>query len=703
MEAVIPPDETCATCHQPLTTDGGCLACLLRGGLEDPFSEETLAYSTLPAPPRSAPVYGDFEIDRHNDGSLWELGRGGMGATYKATDRVLHRSVALKVIRLGIVGTAVDNHLKTAMRERFLREARAAASLRHGNVAGVYQFGAVEQADQCYYAMELIEGETLNARVRRDGPLDVSTALEVARQVCAALVAAARRGLIHRDLKPSNLMLVGVATNKSEAVDVKVIDFGLAKATVATGETDLTHGGFVGTPAFASPEQFDGQSLDARTDLYSLGSTLWFALTGRPPFSGRSLEELRDDPRRARLPLEQLTARRVPPCVVTLLERVLALDPAGRPAAAKELLGALDVCRQQLSAAKAPKIGRGWLVAATAAVIGVVAVTGMIWQRTHAPKVVADHRPVLATAPEKPVTPPVPDKSVVVLPFDNFSQEKDSVFIADGVQDAILTDLAKVAELKVISRSSVMQYKAAKERNVREIGKALGVSHIVEGSVQTVGNKIRVTAQLIDARADTHQWAERYDRDISDVFAMQSEIAKTVADQLRSNLSLQEKAAIAERPTVDLKAYELYTKARAIDPWDTPGGAIPNLTDKAVLLGEAVQRDPAFALAYCELAKAQFDMEDVIRDGSHLVLGKAAVETALQLKPGLGLAYRELARYSLFTADFEHGSEDAAIAMALCPTMLKHFAWLPRSRASGIVGTRGASGWKKPSRSIPST
>ena len=162
------------------------------------------------------------------------------------------------------------------------------------------------------------------------------------------------------------------------------------------------------------------------------------------------------------------------------------------------------------------------------------------------------------------------------------------------------------------------------------------------------------------------------------MLAIQSEIAQAIADKLRSNLSLQEKAAIAERPTVDLKAYEFYTRAKAIDPWDTPGGAIPNLNQKVSLLSEAVQRDAAFALAYCELARAQFDIEDVVRDGAHLTLGKAAVETALQLHPVLGLTYRELARYSLFTEDYEHGAEDAALAMRSLPNDAQAFRVLAR-------------------------
>src|SRR6266496_3948469 len=206
------------------------------------------------------------------------------GATYLAVDNVLRRKVALKVIQVPVVPTRRDSQ---AVRERFLREARAAAALRHPNVAAVFQFGASPDGSHCYYAMELVEGETLETRVRRDGPLKSQPALEIAIQITRALMAAAAHDLIHRDLKPGNIML----TTESE---VKVIDFGLAKAVAdAGGEMDITHGEFVGTPNFASPEQFESGPVDVRSDIYSLGATLWFALTGKTPFAGRNLEEIR--------------------------------------------------------------------------------------------------------------------------------------------------------------------------------------------------------------------------------------------------------------------------------------------------------------------------------------------------------------------------------------------------------------------------
>ena len=318
--------RACSICGKPLNARGDCLACLLRTGLA--------AAGTKPV----VLEFGDFEVEQRADGSCWELGRGAIGITYLAADNVLRRRVALKVIEVPPAARGSQ-----AVRDRFLREARVAAALRHPNVAAVFQFGTSPDATHCYYAMELIEGETLAARVRRDGPLKAREALKIAIQITRALIAAAAHDLIHRDLKPSNIML----TNDSE---VKVIDFGLAKAiTDAGGEMDLTHGEFVGTPTFASPEQFGGGLVDARSDIYALGGTLWFALTGLAPHPGKTLDEVRDRKTHDGLPVGQLIARKVPEPLVKLLRSTLAIHPSERPASARELMNALESCRRKLT------------------------------------------------------------------------------------------------------------------------------------------------------------------------------------------------------------------------------------------------------------------------------------------------------------------------------------------------------------------
>jgi hypothetical protein len=281
--------------------------------------------------------FGHYELMRRADGAFDELGRGAMGITYRARDTVLGRPVALKVI-----DTLVAARPET--RERFLREARAAARLHHPNAASVFYYGVRQSDGQCFYAMELVEGENLEARVRRSGPLPIALALEVVAQVARALMAAQAQGVVHRDLKPSNLMLV----NGPELL-VKVIDFGLAKAVAVADETDLTHGGFVGTPAFASPEQFAGRPVDIRSDLYALGVTLWRVLTGQPPFRG-GCAELMHQHLHAPLALERLGA--VPQPAVALLEALLEKDPARRFQNPAELLQALSAVTAAIKAGR---------------------------------------------------------------------------------------------------------------------------------------------------------------------------------------------------------------------------------------------------------------------------------------------------------------------------------------------------------------
>ena len=278
----------------------------------------------------------------------------------------------------------------------------------------------------------------------------------------------------------------------------------------------------------------------------------------------------------------------------------------------------------------------------------------------------------------------IPEKSVAVLPFENLSKDEENAFFAGGVQDEILSNLAKVADLKVISRTSVMKYKSGPERNLREIAKTLGVSHVVEGSVQRAGGRIRVSAQLIEARSDAHLWAEHYDRDVADLFAIQSEIAQQIADQLHAKLSPAESAAITEQPTSDLVAYALYTRANEIDAWGNWEGAEKSLNQKVELLEKATQRDPNFALAYCAMAKARcYLFSD---DREHLELAKQAAEAALRVRPNLGEAHLELARYYYHVGDFERARGELAVARRTLPNNVEAL------EIEGRIGRR-QNGW----------
>src|SRR5215468_1197004 len=335
--------STCPTCgtalEETFAGELGCMSCLLHAGIG---SEAETVHDSTPDAVESAMCFGVYEIDCHADGSLCELGRGAMGVTYRATDTSLQRKVALKLIKTDIAERSAD------ARERFMREARAAAALRHEHIATVYQFGMRIETGQYFYAMELIEGETLDERVHRAGPLDTRTTIGIAQQITSALAAAEKHGLVHRDLKPANLMLVNAddpeamktdqsrskrkrlrALRKSGIPVVKIIDFGLAKAFhSATDPKSLTHERFVGTPAFASPEQFEHSALDVRSDIYSLGETLWFALTGKAPFPGRTLSEIHRAQKENALPTEQLKAAHVPHRLKSLLESMLEIGRA---------------------------------------------------------------------------------------------------------------------------------------------------------------------------------------------------------------------------------------------------------------------------------------------------------------------------------------------------------------------------------------
>lgn len=617
------PGGVCARCAAPLSGGGDCLACLLGAALYE-------AAEMIPPP---AVVYGDFEITRREDGTLWELGRGGMGVTYRAVDRVLHRAVALKVIE-----TPARSGGAEAVRDRFLREARAAAVLKHANVAGVFQFGASPETGRCYYAMELVEGETLAERVRRDGPLPVAVVLEIAVQVTSALAAAERRGLVHRDLKPGNIMLIREEA-PTTVTEVKVIDFGLAKAAVATtGETDLTHGGFVGTPAYASPEQFSRAEVDTRSDLYALGVTMWFALTGRQPFSGKTFDEIQHHPSRAVLPIEQLTAHKTPAPVIALLRKLLALDMADRPASAREFLIALEDCRRLLHERRErPHRMAGRRkpltivhLAAILSVVGMLALGGTWWLFS------ARHRDRLQKPPSF-----IGIKCVAVLPFADLSLNQENAFFADGVQEEILTDLAKVADLTVISRTSVMPYKRGVKRNLGEITQELGVSHVVEGGVQRMGSRVHVTVQLIDAQTGKELWADAFNGEISDLFSMQSGIAQAVVHQLEAKLSPREKSDIDTPPTTNFAAYESYRHGRKMEREAELTQEDTDMRAAVRQLEEATAGDPRFFLAWCELCRAHLSLYwyNLDRTPERLATAEHALQEIQRLRPDAGEAH----------------------------------------------------------------
>ena len=315
---------------------------------------------------------------------------------------------------------------------------------------------------------------------------------------------------------------------------------------------------------------------------------------------------------------------------------MLAFEPASRPGTG-ELAARLQCCSPEVRSVRRT---RAALASAFILILGATAFFAL--RSPHTQNLAAN--------------PPVPEKSIAVLPFENLSDQKQNGYFTDGVQDEILTDLSKVGDLKVISRTSVMQYRDVATRNVREIAKALGVARVVEGTVQQVGGRVRVSAQLIDARTDTHIWGDHYDRDVADIFALESEVAEKIVAQLKTRLSPTEKAAIEERPTGDLEAYDLYLRGKnLLEATSFNVRASDNLIEAARLFGEAVARDPSFLLASCQLARTHDNIYFIGADHSQqrLELAQAAIDNAFRIRPSSGEAHLALSHH-LFIADRDY-------------------------------------------------
>jgi TolB-like protein/predicted Zn-dependent protease len=498
------------------------------------------------------------------------------------------------------------------------------------------------------------------------------TTIKIAQQVTSALAAAEKHGLVHRDLKPANLMLVfpdgetAHVTNNTKLL-VKIIDFGLAKAIhTQIDPKSLTHDRFVGTPAFASPEQFEHSPLDVRSDIYSLGETLWFALTGKTPFPGRSVEEIHRAQQKNVLPIEQLKAAHVPSRLRSLLESMLALEPASRPGT-EELAARLQRCSPE---ARSVRRTRVTLAAAALLILGASAAIIFLSVRTQ----------------NSISNLGAPEKSIAVLPFENRSEDQANAYFADGIQDEILTRLSKIADLKVISRTSTQQYQS-KPANLREIAKQLGVAVILEGSVQKAGDQVRVNVQLVNAQTDSHLWAETYDRKLIDIFLVESEIAKAIAESLQAKLTGGEQQALAVKPTNNSEAYDAYLRGLALETRTSS-----SLLDVAKAVGfyeRAVQLDPAFALAWARLSRANaqtyfggLDSTTARRDAA-----ERSLNTAQKLQPNspetlLAQAYYQywvLRDYDLAKATFGRvrdllpGSSDVPGALGLIARRQGHW------------------------------
>ena len=590
--------------------------------------------------------YAHFEVEIDDNGFPVVLGAGAMAVTYRALDTILNSTVALKVIGRKLAENPTA-------RARFLREARAAAKIHHPNVARVSHYG--EQDGECFYAMELVEGETLEARVQRDGALALPLALEVIQQTARGLAAAEACGVVHRDIKPSNLMIESAASGE---VLVKIIDYGVAKV-MAPDATAQTQAGFIGTPAFASPEQFDeaGQrQIDARSDIYSLGVTFWYFLTGHTPFAGRTIEEIRAKQTQD-LPLHQLKRAHVPMPVVSLLKSMLAVDSGKRPQSARELLASVHRCYLRFE--PRARLRRKRLMLATAgATLVILAIAFLMFLHQRARSV------------------PQTERSIAVLPFENLTPGNEATFFTVGMQEEITANLARLADMKVIGAQSTRSYLPDKSRDLLAIARELGVRHLLEGSVWRANGRVRLSLRLVDTRDRDHPWIETYERPLSDVFAMRSEITRAIAAGLHAKFSDPEKTEVDQLPTRDLAAYDLYLRAREGPTlWENEAEVRRDSERKIALLNEAVTRDPSFTLAYCELAKAHGRMsfykagataEELSVD--HRSLAEVALQKARRLRPDSGELHLAQAFHFLYvTKDLDQARIETDLARRTLP------------------------------------
>ena len=621
--------RVCRKCGAEIFADapeGLCTACLFETGLgllldgavaagdDGGCAENVKANAAAPASHSKKAAradkilgdFGDYEL-------LEEIGRGGQGVVYRAHQKSLNRTVALKVIGLG--HWATDAHLK-----RFRLEAEAAASLDYSGIVPIYEVG--ERDGSCYFSMKFVEGGQLDAVVRRES-MPVRGAAELIAKVARTVSYAHEHGILHRDIKPGNILL-------DQKGEPHLTDFGLARLVESESTVTRTME-VLGTPSYMAPEQAVGNNaaISSATDVYGLGAVLYQLLTGHPPFAGGTTYEtikllLDTEPRQPRLWNSKIDRDLSTTCL-----KCLEKDPKRRYSSALALGEDLErwLKHEPILARHTGVITRGkkWVrrnptsALLAASLVALAAAAGWIISKSDFTR--------------HPLT-----TGIAVLPFENLSDEKEHAFFADGVQDDILTKLAKIADVKVISRTSVMQYRG--KQDVRQIGDALRVSHVLEGSVRRDGARIHLNAQLIDTRTDTHVWAEEYDRDLSQMFAIQSEIAQKIAEQLHAKMSASEKLAIESEPTADVTAFDLYTRAKNIflEVYNPTRAEYLEAVD---LLNQAVARDPSFLDAYCQLAYAHDWLylgggNALDHTPARLALAEAAIQEAARLNPNAG-------------------------------------------------------------------
>ena len=544
---------------------------------------------------------------------LGGLGSGGMGVVYRAEDTRLGRPVALKFL-------PPDRGLDPSATERLRREARAASALNHPNICTVYDIGDCD--GRHFIAMELVEGATLSSRIGAQ-PMSVRDVLPMAIQIADALDVAHSRGIVHRDLKPGNMLVTATG-------HVKILDFGLA--TQSNGVLDATiaesltsEGTTMGTIAYMSPEQARGQHVDGRSDIFSFGLTLYEMVTGEPAFSGTTSAVIFDHILNRNVASTRVRVPAVPVPLEQLICRMVAKDPAARPQRARDVA-------EELRAIQRAESGSG---------------------RHAAPKAMP---------------------SVAVLPFRDLSPSHDQEFFCEGMADEIITALSGLGGIQVASRSSAVRCQA-KGLDPAEIGQRLNVQHIVEGAVRKAGNRVRITAQITNVADGYQLWAERYDRDLDDVFAVQDDIARTIVERLRVKLTTTDESPLVRQRTANPEAYALCLKGRyhwaRRNRW--------HLRAALECFQKAVAVDPDYALAHTGIADCYTVMAIYgVQSGTQLApLALGAADRALKLDSTLAEAHHSHAAATQWLRnDFEGAERSFTAAIELNPKLAITHAYL---------------------------